>query len=211
MSHLKSSVATPEITYDGGGAEKMTQPNTSTHDDRDTNTPPLPSSLTTPVMGDTIPSLSYGSVGSKHPSPTRGRTSTRPPHDGHSSIKKPRTALIIDKDKKARRFRPGTVALREIRRYQKSTDLLLPKLPFQRVVREIAMQYASESLRFQRSAILALQEASEEYLTRVFEDTNLCTVHRKCVTITVPDMRLAWRLRGDMEKYDPCGDRLRPD
>jgi len=75
--------------------------------------------------------------------------------------------------KKTRRFRPGTVALREIRRYQKSTELLIRKLPFQRLVREIA-QDCKDGLRFQSSAIAALQEASEAYLTALFEDVNLC-------------------------------------
>jgi len=65
--------------------------------------------------------------------------------------------------KKPHRYRPGTVALREIRRYQKSTDLLMRKLPFQRLVREIAQDFKND-LRFQGTAILALQEASEAYL-----------------------------------------------
>ena len=62
--------------------------------------------------------------------------------------------------KKPHRFRPGTVALREIRRYQKSTDLLIRKLPFQRLVREIAQDFKTD-LRFQSSAIMALQESAE--------------------------------------------------
>merc|ERR1711944_362832 len=61
--------------------------------------------------------------------------------------------------KKPHRYRPGTVALREIRRYQKSTELLLRKLPFQRLVREIAQDFKTD-LRFQSSAVMALQEAS---------------------------------------------------
>tara|TARA_Y100000389_G_C17144719_1_gene356700 strand:+ start:84 stop:494 length:411 start_codon:yes stop_codon:yes gene_type:complete len=98
--------------------------------------------------------------------------------------------------KKPRRYRPGTVALREIRKYQKSTDLLIRKLPFQRLVREIAQDY-KEELRFQSSAILALQEASEAYLTGLFEDTNLCAIHAKRVTIMPKDMQLARRIRGE--------------
>merc|ERR1712017_25775 len=77
--------------------------------------------------------------------------------------------------KKPHRYRPGPVALREIRRYQKSTDLLIRKLPFQRLVREIAQDYKSD-LRFQSLAVLALQEASEAYLVGLFEDTNLCAI-----------------------------------
>merc|ERR1712064_39917 len=75
--------------------------------------------------------------------------------------------------KKPHRYRPGTVALREIRRYQKSTELLLRKLPFQRLVREIAQDFKTD-LRFQSSAVMALQEASEAYLVGLMEDTNLC-------------------------------------
>lgn len=98
--------------------------------------------------------------------------------------------------KKAHRFRPGTVALREIRRYQKSTELLIRKLPFQRLVREIAQDYKTD-LRFQVAAIGALQEAAEAYLTSLFTDTNLCAIHAKRVTIQPRDMQLARRLRGE--------------
>ena len=84
--------------------------------------------------------------------------------------------------KKPHRYRPGTVALREIRKYQKSTELLIRKLPFQRLVREIAQDFRI-GLRFQSTAILALQEAAEAYLVGLFEDTNLCAIHAKRVTI----------------------------
>ena len=78
--------------------------------------------------------------------------------------------------KKPHRYRPGTVALREIRRYQKSMELLIRKLPFQRLVREIAQDFKTD-LRFQSSAVLALQEASEPFLLGLCEDTNLCAIH----------------------------------
>uniref|UniRef100_A0A8C5FXL0 Histone H3.3 n=1 Tax=Gadus morhua TaxID=8049 RepID=A0A8C5FXL0_GADMO len=93
-------------------------------------------------------------------------------------------------------FRPGTVALREIRRYQKSTELLIRKLPFQRLVREIAQDFKTD-LRFQSAAIGALQEASEAYLVGLFEDTNLCAIHAKRVTIMPKDIQLARRIRGE--------------
>ncbi|KAI8878753.1 hypothetical protein K501DRAFT_227870 [Backusella circina FSU 941] len=96
--------------------------------------------------------------------------------------------------KKPHRYRPGTVALREIRRYQKSTELLIRKLPFQRLVREIAQDFKTD-LRFQSSAIGALQEASEAYLVSLFEDTNLAAIHAKRVTIQPKDIQLARRLR----------------
>lgn len=99
-------------------------------------------------------------------------------------------------DKKPHRYRPGTVALREIRRYQKSTELLLRKAPFCRLVREVAWDFKTE-LKFQSFALLALQEASEAYLVGLFEDTNLCAIHGKRVTIYPKDMQLARRIRGE--------------
>ena len=90
--------------------------------------------------------------------------------------------------KKAHRFRPGTVALREIRRYQKSTELLIRKLPFQRLIREIAQDFKPD-LRFEANAIRALQIASEAYLVGLFEGTNLCAIHGKRVTILPKDMK----------------------
>jgi histone H3 len=98
--------------------------------------------------------------------------------------------------KKPHRYRPGTVALREIRKYQKSTDLLIRKLPFQRLVREIAQDFKTD-LRFQSSAVLALQEAAEAYLVGLFEDTNLAAIHAKRVTIMPKDIQLARRIRGE--------------
>ena len=92
--------------------------------------------------------------------------------------------------KKPHRFRPGTVALREIRRYQKTTELLIRKMPFQRLVREIAQDFKTD-LRFQSSSVMALQEASEAYLVGLFEDSNLCAIHAKRVTIMPKDMQLS--------------------
>ena len=101
--------------------------------------------------------------------------------------------------KKPHRYRPGTVALREIRRYQKSTDLLIRKLPFSRLIKEIAQDFKGD-LRFQSTSLLALQEATEAYLTHLFEDSNLCAIHSKRVTIMPKDIQLSKRIRG--EKYD---------
>ncbi|XP_078213930.1 histone H3.1-like [Callithrix jacchus] len=98
--------------------------------------------------------------------------------------------------KKPHRYRPGTVALREIRRYQKSTELLIRKLPFQRLVREIAQDFKTD-LRFQSSAVVALQEACEAYLVGLFEDTHLCAIHAKRVTIMPKDIQLARCIRGE--------------
>ena len=98
--------------------------------------------------------------------------------------------------KKPHRYRPGTVAIREIKKYQKSTELHIKKLPFQRFVKEIAQDYNS-GLRFQSSAVAALQEAAESYIVGLFEDTNLCAIHEKRVTIMPKDMKLAKRIRGE--------------
>ncbi|KAA1468529.1 histone-fold-containing protein [Dentipellis sp. KUC8613] len=100
------------------------------------------------------------------------------------------------KVKRPHRFRPGVVALREIRKYQKTSDLLIRKVPFQRLVREIAQDFRGD-VRFQSSALLALQEASEAFLVTLFEDTNLAALHAGRVTIQAKDMLLARRLRGE--------------
>lgn len=96
-----------------------------------------------------------------------------------------------------RRYKPGTRALLEIRKYQKSTDLLLRKLPFARLVREIAVEVNStgDVLRWQSAAIGALQEATEAFMVNLFESTNLCAIHAKRVTIMQKDIQLARRLR----------------
>lgn len=102
--------------------------------------------------------------------------------------------------KKPHRFRPGTIALREIRKYQRSTDLLIRKLPFARLVREITQTYnstpAEGEKRWQIEALHALQEAAEFYLVHLFEDANLCAIHTTRVTIFVKDIQLARRIRG---------------
>lgn len=98
--------------------------------------------------------------------------------------------------KKRPRFRPGTVALREIRKYQRTTEFLIAKLPFQRLVRDITEDFRSD-LRFQSSALSAIQEAAEAYLVGLFEDTNLCAMHANRVTIMPKDIQLARRIRGE--------------
>jgi histone H3 len=110
------------------------------------------------------------STGGKAPRKTVARKAARKTTPTAKNLKKPH------------RYKPGTVALREIRRYQKSTELLIRKLPFQRLVREIARDFISD-LRFQSTAIGALQEAAEDYLVDLFTDTNMCAIHAKRVTI----------------------------
>ena len=110
------------------------------------------------------------------------RTSQRKPPvgAGRSGVlaHKSTPAAVEGGVKKSHRYRPGTVALHEIRRFQRSTEMLIRKLPFQRLVREIAQDFKAD-LRFQSAAIMALQEASEAYLVGLFEDSNLCAIHAK--------------------------------
>ena len=128
--------------------------------------------------------------------PGKGRgKDLKPASDGGRGTEK-RTSPETGGVKKPFRYRPGTVALREIRKFQKSTELLIKKLPFQRAVREIAHDVKPD-LRFQSAAIGALQEAAEAHLVNLFEDTNLCAIHANRVTIMPKDMRLARRIRGD--------------
>eukprot|EP00483_Globobulimina_turgida_P000446 UN00446 len=124
------------------------------------------------------------------------RRQTRSPNKKASKSLKSRSGPdIYASPRKKRRHRPGTVALKEIRKYQSSTDLLLRKLPFSRVVRDIARKYQPD-LRFQASALVALQVATEAHLVSLFEDSNLCAIHAKRVTIMPRDMQLARRIRG---------------
>jgi histone H3 len=132
------------------------------------------------------------------------RKSTKPPRSirkstkpvrrdpkGRGQVSKPSTGT-------QKRFRPGTRALQEIRKYQKGTQLLLRKLPFQRCVREILQGLPRCSdFRIQSTAVEAIQEATEAYLVGLFEDTHLCALHAKRVTIMAKDMQLALRIRGD--------------
>ncbi|CAB4014222.1 histone H3 [Paramuricea clavata] len=101
-------------------------------------------------------------------------------------------------EQRRRRFRPGTRALMEIRHLQKTTHLLIRKMPFVRVVRELARKYATGpvELRWQVPALECMQEAAEAFLVRLFEDANLCAIHAKRVTIMPKDIHLARRIRG---------------
>ncbi|KAF8205063.1 histone H3 [Pholiota molesta] len=150
----------------------------------------------TPVTKKTKTATARKSTGGRAPAPLPHRSTGRASTGTSISLG---SAL----PKKPRRYRPGTVALREIRKYQKSTDLLLQKLPFSRIVREITQEMTTDTnfsnsadLRWQSSALLALQEATEAYLVHLFEDANLCAIHAKRVTIMTRDIQLARRIRG---------------
>ncbi|KAJ2852053.1 centromeric DNA-binding histone H3-like protein cse4 [Coemansia brasiliensis] len=140
---------------------------------------------------------------SRTPARSSAAAASRTPSSSHRSGKTVPSSQLTS-PKRKRRTPNGIKALREIRMYQKSTDMLIAKLPFARVVREIAQDYVSDythsgtptGLRWQSSAILALQEASEAFLVHLFEDANLCALHAKRVTIMQRDIQLARRIRG---------------
>ena len=132
----------------------------------------------------------------RKPTPAKAPTKSTKGTAGGTKGKK-LTVSQRGQKKKPLRYRPGTVALREIRRYQKLMELLIRKLPFQRLVREIAQNLTGADVRFQSGAIMALQEASEAYLVGLLEDSNLCAIHAKRVTIMPKDIQLACRIRGE--------------
>lgn len=135
---------------------------------------------------------------------TMARTKNTPSKEPRSHVDnevlvskaKRRQAPPIGGIKRPRRYRPGTVALREIRKYQKSTELLIRRLPFQRLVKEIA-DTNHVNIRFQSFAIQVLQESAEAFLVGLFEDANRCAIHAKRVTLMPKDMLLARRIRGE--------------
>ena len=159
-------------------------------------------------------------VGGKAPRPTVGGKAPRPTVGG----KAPRKQVVPPKKKSrpgssslnyvptrrdfreaqeagdtvtaANRYHPGRLALQEIRHYQKRTNLLIRKLPFQRLIREPTQKFKVD-VRFRSSALMAIQEAAEAYLVRLFKDTNLCAIHAKRVTIMPKDIQLARRIRGE--------------
>jgi len=99
--------------------------------------------------------------------------------------------------KKVKRVRPGTNVLKEIKKFQNNVDMLIPKAPFSRLVREIAWDFKVD-LRFHVKAFEALQEAAEAYLVGLFEDGQQCAIHARRVTITTKDLQLARRIRGEV-------------
>ena len=127
------------------------------------------------------------------------KKSTNKTNDGNPRLllatKTSTKPIVIGKCRKPFRYRPGTIALREIRRYQKTSELLIPRLPFQRLVREIMSSFKCD-IKIQSIALGALHEAAEAYLVGLFEDTNLCAIHAKRVTIMPRDVQLARHLRG---------------
>ncbi len=140
--------------------------------------------------------------------PAKKKTSTKkktPPKLAENKVGKPtneelktnaaRKSTGGPQERKHRRFRNGTVALREIRRYQRSTNLLVKKMPFERLVREIMQTIRPGGFRLQSAATLALQEAVESYCASIFEEANLAAIHAKRITISPKDLHLVKRIR----------------
>ena len=119
---------------------------------------------------------------------------------GDLSVRKQSLSKSSSGGSRPRRYRPGEKALKEIRFYQRNTELLIRKLPFSRLVREVQSYFYRREYRWQASAILALQEAAEAHLVGLFEDANLCTIHAKRVTIMPKDIQLARRIRGPLRE-----------
>ncbi|KAG0571072.1 hypothetical protein KC19_6G209100 [Ceratodon purpureus] len=129
------------------------------------------------------------------------RRKSTPLHGNHrASTSGTAGGAAAPRAKKPHRWKAGTVALREIRKYQKNGDLLIPRLPFARYVKEITSMFASDVSRWTAEALTALQEATEDYVVHLFEDTNLCAIHAKRVTIMPKDLQLARRLRGVIDR-----------
>lgn len=117
--------------------------------------------------------------------------------------KSPKKHVSVQPSQKSgekRRYRPGERSLREIRYYQRNTDLLIRKLPFARLVKEVLSHISRKEFRWQAEAMLALQEAAEAHLVGLFEDANLCVIHAKRVTLMPRDIQLARRIRGPMRE-----------
>jgi len=140
---------------------------------------------------------------------TKATASRHPTYTGNKALK----AASAKKHKPAQpmrkhRFRPGTVALREIRRYQKTTELLIPRLPFSRLVREqtqVMFRGTTKEFKFQASALMAIQQAAEDYLAYLFTDCKLLADHAKRKTIMPKDVQLARRIRGDNDRCNMWG------
>nr|AOR06534.1 centromere histone H3 variant 1 [Luzula elegans] len=154
--------------------------------------------------------ISQGTENTPLKTQTRGGPSTIPTpatrsvrkSSARKTVAPPRTPTTqVDgsnqtKERKKHRYRPGTVALKQIRKFQRSTELLVPKTPFARLVREITEQYSNDVNRWQAEALVALQEAAEAYIVNLMEDANLLAIHAKRVTIMQKDIQLARRISG---------------
>ena len=153
-----------------------------------------PSSLPTQQLAQMAAEAGPSMLGQEEPS----RRKVQPTMGGKAPQKE---FLQAGKVKKTRKYQPGTVALWEIQQFQKSTKLLIRKLPFSWLVHEIALEVGKYDLHFQGSTITCLQEAVETYVVGLMEDTNLCTIHAKKVTIMPKDIQLAHHIQGEHLQY----------
>ncbi|CAK1360074.1 histone H3 [Cercospora beticola] len=153
-----------------------------------------------------LPSQSGGTIAYRvhRGGATRGGRSAGAGRGGKSTSPSTRpqpAAAAAKEEKKKRRPAPSTITLQKIKKYQESTHLLILSLPFQRLVREIANELIPSgergAWRWQKSAVIALQEAAEAYLVSVLKDTNILALHAKRTTITQKDMQLQKRLVRD--------------
>ncbi|KAM1040830.1 hypothetical protein TB1_029422 [Malus domestica] len=131
------------------------------------------------------------------PQSKKQKQSERNPQTPQSKKQKPSERNPPPTQKKKWRYRPGTVALREIRYYQKTWNLIIPAAPFIRTVREISINMSKDPVRWTPEALQAIQEAAEDFLVRLFEDSMLCAIHARRVTLMKKDLELARRIRGE--------------
>ncbi|CAL8138784.1 unnamed protein product [Orchesella dallaii] len=122
---------------------------------------------------------------------TQETTRTLRARDARNSLEE--TRVGGSSSKKGR----GWLSIQQIRRYQRSTELLIPRLSFQRLVRQVTQDSLDKKLKFKAAALEALQEAAEYHIVSLFEDTNLLAIHSKRITIMPKDIHLARRIRGE--------------
>ncbi|KAG7594842.1 Histone H2A/H2B/H3 [Arabidopsis thaliana x Arabidopsis arenosa] len=147
------------------------------------------------AAGPTTTPTTRGSEGGDNTQQTNPTTS--PATGGRRGPRRARQAMPRGSQKKPYRFKPGTVALREIRHFQKQTNLLIPAASFIRQVRSITHALAPPQInRWTAEALVALQEAAEDYLVGLFSDSMLCAIHARRVTLMRKDFELARRLGG---------------
>jgi histone H3/H4 len=135
--------------------------------------------------------------------PKRGEPDTSTKSIQRSILKRKTLKTFEHHEKKRKKRKPGVVALRQIKYYQNSTDLLIRISPFQRLVKEIADQLVAgngEKYRWKLTALEALQAATESYLVALMEDTNKAAIHAKRVTIRPEDLHLVRSVRGAVNK-----------
>ena len=153
------------------------------------------------LLGQGTRSPSAGIRWQEESSNRRRRVSGESPTRRAAAKKKPRKTIpgSVEKVRKARRYRPGTRVLQEIRKLQQSTNTLVPRIHFSRVIRDIAFSsVGGRDFRWASEALEAIQTAAEAYLVGLFEDANLCAMHAKRVTIMTKDLFLARRIRGEL-------------